>query len=389
MLSRPQIFPIFLVLYEVVVYLSTDMYLPAMPSLRDFFSLDTQAVQASLSIWFLGSGSCQWLTGPISDYAGRKPIMLISILIFIITCVICAFTKNYHMFLAARFVQGAMIGPIFVGGYAAIHEKFSEQVALKTIALMGVVTIAAPTLGPMLGAFVLHHAHWQAIFGLLAISAAMFGSMIALSMPETLSEKHPLTIKSVGNNYLLALKSFNFIGPIITNCCTFAAMIVWLTLGVFVTHNIGMNEHEYSLIQACAFGCYILGNRIIPIAIKRFSMQQIVQFGLIFGLSLGCAALFTFIITPSNPIAIIALSLITFGAGMCGPNLQKLAMNSSDQPLGLKMAIYATLISMSGAIFSFSASWVHANWISLISLMLGCLIIACIVHSTWIIKCQT
>lgn len=389
MLNKLKLFPIFLVLFEVSVYLSTDMYLPAMPNIGHFFNLDIQTTQASLGAWFLGSGSCPLLLGPISDHIGRKPIMIIAIIIFTLTCIICAKTTNYYLFLLARFAQGAMIGPIFVGGYAAIHEKFPEQSTVKIIAIMGLVTIAAPTIGPFFGSLVLHKYKWQTIFNILASSAIIFGTGIFLCMPETLKTKHPFIIKNIGKNYLKAFSSFRFIGPIMTNCCTFAAMIIWLTLGIFLTQKLSIDENSFCLIQACAFGSYILGNRIIPFAIKKFKMEHIVMFGLGFGLGLGCIFILLFKINPSNLIAISGLSLITFGAGMCGPNLQKLAMNSSDEPMGLKLAIYTTLISLSGALFSFSASWVSASWINLLTLMLCCLIIACIIHSTWIKRCQT
>lgn len=382
------IFPILLVIYEVIVYLSTDMYLPALPSIQQHFLLDTQATQATLTMWFLGSGSCQWLTGPLSDNLGRRPIMLGSMLCFALACLLCSYTENYHIFLLGRFIQGAMIGPIFVAGYAAIHERYPEKQAVKLLAIMGVITLAAPTVGPMAGAAVMHLSKWQDIFLILAGIATALGAGIALVMPETLKEPHSLHLITVAKNYTKALSSFKFVAPILTNCCTFAAMIIWLTMGAFITHAQGFSEHEYGLIQACAFGCFILGNRIIPLAINRMSMALIVLMGLSISTVAGGSVLVLFFMHPSNTMAIIALSTITFGTGMCGPNLQKMALQASDEPTGLKLAIFATLISFSGVIFSLSASWVPENWLNMLLMMLGCILIGIMLHTTWMLRCQ-
>ena len=388
MLKHLRIFPIALVLYEVLVYLSTDMYLPALPAVRSFFSLDTQAAQTTLTMWFLGAGCCQILTGPLSDNLGRRPIMLTSMLIFALACYVCSTTSNYHVFLAARFVQGAMIGPIFVAGYAAIHEQFSEQQSIKLLALMSIITLIAPILGPIIGASIMQIASWHELFSILTITSCISFIMLFLSMPETIQQKQPLAIVAVASSYYSAIKSYKFIGPILCNCLTFGAMIAWLTMGAFITHSLGFSEHEYSFTQAYAFGCYILGNRVIPIALKYKAPEQIIKYGLTFSIIAGGFSFIIYQYQNTNALAIFTLSLITFGLGMCGPNLQKLAVNNSKQATGLKMAIYSMMISIFGALSSFISGLIQENWQNLLIIMLGCSLLALVLHLSWMLACK-
>ena len=55
-----------------------------------------------------------------------------------------------------RYLEGASISTLIVGGYATIHEIFDRKEAIKTIAFMNSITVLAPSLGPLLGALKEH-----------------------------------------------------------------------------------------------------------------------------------------------------------------------------------------------------------------------------------------
>ena len=78
---------------------------------------------------------------------------------------------------------------------------------------------------------------------------------------------------------------------------------------------------------------------------------------------------------------LLGVALTTFGAGFCGPNLQRMAMEASKDPMGAKMAVYSTGISLTG--MSMSALVAHLNthiWNEILLLMLGLLIAAILLH---------
>lgn len=388
MLSRKQIFPLALVFYEVLVYLSTDMYLPALPKVSQEFAITSHETQNALSIWFLGAGCCQWFAGPLSDYYGRRPVLLTSILIYVLACICCATTHDYNLFLTARFVQGGMIGPIFVGGYAAIHEEFNSNEAIKILAVMSCVTIFAPTVGPMLGAIIIDNHKWQLLFQVLALCSGLTGIILLFCMPETLEHKVTIDLRSITKSYLKIIKSRLFNLPVLANCYTFSAMITWLTMSAFISSKQGFTAKEYGIMQLIVFGAYIIGNRSISLLIDRYPKQKIIKFGLYFAGIFGSMSFMAFNLNPNIKLGILTIACITLGAGMCGPNLQKLAMENSEQPMGIKLGVYSTLISITGALTSFIVSQINNTWNLLITAMLTCIIIAAVLNYTWGKLCQ-
>ena len=79
-------FPIFLVCYELSTYLSSDMYLPAVPNFVSDLKVSQTVGQFSITAWFIGASSMQLLVGPLSDQFGRRPILLTGGVVFIFSC---------------------------------------------------------------------------------------------------------------------------------------------------------------------------------------------------------------------------------------------------------------------------------------------------------------
>ncbi|MDD6542740.1 MAG: MFS transporter, partial [Prevotella sp.] len=84
----------------------TDVYLPAMPELADYYRTSAVAVGASLTAGMLGLASGQILIGPLSDKFGRKKLLLLSMTLFVIASLLCVFSPNIQLFNLFRFFQG-------------------------------------------------------------------------------------------------------------------------------------------------------------------------------------------------------------------------------------------------------------------------------------------
>ena len=144
------LFPFALVIFELVVYFSIDMYLPALPDVQQWFSTSEQYIQLTLSAWLVGSGTFQLLLGPISDRFGRRRILLGGCIVFIATSIGCALTDSLSFFVGLRLIQGTVVCCVLVAGYACINELLSSTQAIKTLARMNSVTVLAPAIGPIL-----------------------------------------------------------------------------------------------------------------------------------------------------------------------------------------------------------------------------------------------
>lgn len=85
--------------------LSTDLYLASLPHLATDFGVTPAAVQKTLSLFVIGFGVAQLISGPLSDRFGRRPVLLGGMAIYIAASLACALAPTLELLIAARFVQ--------------------------------------------------------------------------------------------------------------------------------------------------------------------------------------------------------------------------------------------------------------------------------------------
>ncbi len=177
-------FPLALVLFEFSVYICNDLVQPAMLAITKDFGVSSTWAPSSMSFFLLGGACVAALLGPLSDRLGRRRVLLGGVAFFVITCLAILLTPNIESFLAVRFLQGFGLSVIAAVGYAAIQESFEERDAIKVMALMANVSLLAPLLGPVLGAFMIEHVSWH--WGFIGIAILSFLSWFGLNakMPK-------------------------------------------------------------------------------------------------------------------------------------------------------------------------------------------------------------
>lgn len=152
----------------------TDMYLPALPQLQTFYTTDASTVQLSLSASMLGLALGQIFIGPVSDKYGRKPLVIISLLIFILSTLACLWAPSIHVFVALRFIQGiGGAGGIVLSRSVATDRYWGEKLA-KMMAIIGAINGIAPVVAPVAGGMMTDSIGWRGIFtALLAIGVLL------------------------------------------------------------------------------------------------------------------------------------------------------------------------------------------------------------------------
>ena len=90
--------------YRPDVYRS--FYLPALPEMSEQLAATTTITQLTLTASLIGLGVGQLLFGPLSDKIGRKRPLILSLLLFIVSSILCATTNNIYWLVVWRFIQG-------------------------------------------------------------------------------------------------------------------------------------------------------------------------------------------------------------------------------------------------------------------------------------------
>lgn len=147
--------------------LVTDMYLPALPAMTECFHTSMPMVQLGLTFSMIGLAAGQLLFGPLSDKYGRRPLLLVSMAVFILSTIGCIFSPTIHWFVALRLLQGIGASGGIVISRSVAADKFSGRELAKAMAIIGAINGIAPVAAPVAGGFFTDIIGWQGIFIIL------------------------------------------------------------------------------------------------------------------------------------------------------------------------------------------------------------------------------
>lgn len=349
------IFPILLALYEVVTYLSNDAYLPGLPQIARDLHTTLHLAQLTVTVIFMGSASMQMFLGPIADRVGRRPVLLLGGLVFIFSTLGCSLTNNIYHLLAFRFIQGATVTSLVIAGYSTIHDLYEQKQAIHILAIMGSITLVAPAFGPLIGSMIMYFSSWRWVFGLLAIAGIFVITGLFFKMPETVKRNTEKTsLKRIMAQYKNILTNKSFILFSLLPLFLFSALIAWIVSGPFLLIDaFHFQPHTFGIAQVFVFGGLIVGLRMVKNMMEKFPLKKIILIGATTSLIGGIYGLITSILFPHFVWnIIIAMMIISVGAGIVFPIANRLAVESSTEPMGSRMAVSSFLTSIFGMIGS-------------------------------------
>ncbi len=370
--KSPLLFPLTLVVYEIICYLSNDMYLPALPDMMRYFHMTTNETQLTLTWWFLGLATAPLFLGVLSDQHGRRPVLLWGGAAYCFFTFLCVFPIPTWLFMVARFMQGAMVASMFVAGYAVIHESFDHKESVKMLALLASISVLAPAVGPLLGGLVLLVAQWQIIFILIGVSAATALMALYVIMPETLppEKRTAFDWQSTKQNYLAVLKNGRFMSLMMILGCNLSAFLVWVAASsLLMIDTFHLSPVGYGLVQCTVFIANIFGNTMVKKWIDILPLSLIIYTGLILAV-FGSVLALVIGLTEANAwlMFVICMAVFSFGSGMIYAPLNRSIIEMSDAPMGVRMSVFTALLMISfssGSVFAglfFDGSIFSIGW---------------------------
>ncbi|MEM7721650.1 MAG: multidrug effflux MFS transporter [Pseudomonadota bacterium] len=155
--------------------MSLNMFLPSLANIADDLQTDYSTISWAVSGYLAVTAIIQLILGPLSDLVGRRPVLLIALLVFAIASVGCTFAPNVEVFLFCRMLQGGIIGG-YALSLAIVRDTRTEREAVSLIGYIGMAMAIAPMIGPMLGGVLDTLFGWRSVFGVYAVAG--FGLLL-------------------------------------------------------------------------------------------------------------------------------------------------------------------------------------------------------------------
>lgn len=149
---------------DLLTGMEFDLFVPSFPQLQSHFSLSPFWVEALLSVNFVGYCLSLFFVGGLADRYGRKPIIILGLMIFVLGSVLCLYPHSYHFLVLGRFLQGVGIAAPAILSFLIIADSYplKEQQFLMAI-LNGSINIAV-AISPVIGSYLTLYFHWQGNF---------------------------------------------------------------------------------------------------------------------------------------------------------------------------------------------------------------------------------
>ncbi|SUI27809.1 bicyclomycin resistance protein [Salmonella enterica subsp. enterica serovar Derby] len=223
-------------LLAMLMPLSIDMYLPALPVISAQFGVPAGSAQMTLSTYILGFALGQLIYGPMADSLGRKPVILGGTLVFAAAAVACALAQTIDQLIVMRFFHGLAAAAASVVINALMRDIYPKEEFSRMMSFVMLVTTIAPLMAPIVGGWVLVWLSWHYIFWILAIAAILASVMIFALIKETLpvERRQPFHIRTTIGNFAALFRHKRVLSYMLASGFSFAGMFSFLSAGPFV-----------------------------------------------------------------------------------------------------------------------------------------------------------
>lgn len=352
---RPKSYGLFVVFIAIIGAFSSlvnDMYLPTIPAMMREFHTTPSMTQMGLSMAMLGMGIGSVLWGSLSDHFGRKPILIISLLIFALSTGVALLSPDITFFVAVRLVQGFGAGGAMVLSTSIPADVFAGRQLGKLMGIVGAINGIAPAAGPLLGGFLADRVGWRGIFVvLLAIGIGM--TIWTTRTNETLPPARRIAARRLSDYvkaYRTMLLNGRFMIYVIIKALGIALLYAYISSGPFIIQD---HYHFSALTFGIIFGANALAIAAGAMLAPRFRiMKQAMVVGTagMFLLSLGMAAVMWYEL-PFWAYELVAVPLVLC-LGMIFSSANTLAMDVGRADAGTSSAILGVVKYILAAIVS-------------------------------------
>jgi len=319
-----------------------NVFLPSLPNMAAYFDADYRLMQLSISVYLAFSAVLQLVIGPLSDRFGRRNIVLVSLVVFLLASLGTLLAPNATIFLIFRMLQASVATGMALGR-AIVRDMVDEDRAASMIAYVTLGMSIVPMLGPIIGGALDEVWGWQASFLLLAVLGALVLWLVWADLGETM-ERRPSSFRAQIADYPELLTSPRFWGYVLTTAFSSGVFFAYLGGAPFVGSEIyGLTPSELGLFFGVTGVGYGIGNYLSGRYSTRFGVVRMIVYGNI-GMSIGIVVQIFAVATGWGGAAgfFVPFLIVGVGNGLVLPN-------SNAGMLSVRPALAGTAAGLGGA----------------------------------------
>jgi DHA1 family bicyclomycin/chloramphenicol resistance-like MFS transporter len=302
--------------------LAMTLCLPSMQEWGAIFDTRQADVQLTFSGYVVAYGALQLVYGPLSDRHGRKPILMLGLVVAGLASVMAALATDIATLTTARLLQGAGSAASMVVSRSMVQDLFTGPQRTRVMAYIGMALGMCPPLATLIGGQIHVRWGWQTNFVLLAVLAVLLLVAAWLGLPRVAK---PATadghwLRAMLSAYARLLREPRFLLYVAILAATTATFYAFLAGAPIVLKGYGIGPDGIGWFIMAVPVSYILGNFMTSRLIAQAGESRVMAWGqaltlggLLVMLALGLGGVQTALAVA------LPLLLLGFGHGLLNP----------------------------------------------------------------------
>ena len=351
-----------LVLASSTSIMSTDMYSPSLPDLTTWFETTPTRVKLTISLNILAFGLAQLFHGPLSDRLGRRPVILVSLLLVAVFSLACAFAETIDQLIVARVLLGTVAAAEAVVGLAILKDLYTEKQQGKALALLGMVIAITPAAAPILGGYLHVRYGWQSNFYVISAMALLSFVIIWRLLPEsTIPDPKALNFRRVVSGYSRLIVNRDFMVHTSMLGVAMGLVFVFVTAAPFVLIDmLGVAVDRFGFYQAGIVLAFFLGSVLASRLADHWDALRLFGFGVSLVIVGAVALIGVIMLDVLSPMRmIVCYMIITFGMGPLFAVAPSRALRSVEGQAGTASALLSGIEQTMAGVAALLVSVLH------------------------------
>jgi DHA1 family bicyclomycin/chloramphenicol resistance-like MFS transporter len=347
--------------------LSTDLYLPALPTMSAQLNCSVALVNLSLVVFFIFLSISSIFWGPLSDKYGRKPIMLTGVGLYVVSSIFCVMSQNVFQLIAARIFQAIGAGAALAVNLAIIKDVFPGRKRERTLALVSVLNGMIPVIAPLLGAQIIKLTSWRGAFVTFACTGTLVG-IFALFLKETSADRSNLSILKTTSRILVVLKNRQLSRLVLAFSMVSIPILGFISVSsfIFIKH-FNVSEEAFGLYFGSIAMMFVIGGPAY-LFLRRFfrpiPMITVCYFGSL------ASGLLLLTIGQLNPVLFaVSIACAYFSVAVSRPPASSLLLEQQDTDIGSTSSLIQATFLLTGSIGMLFVSYDWGNRVMVLGIM--------------------
>ncbi len=332
--------------------LTLNMFLPSLAHMSEDFGVDYGLMNVAVAGYLFVSAVLQLIVGPLSDRYGRRPVLLIAMVIFVAASIGCVLAESIWVFLSFRMIQAAVVaGPVLSS--ASIRDRYPPNEAASKLGYVAMAMALAPMLGPMLGGALDMLFGWRAGFVLYSLLGAGVLLLLWADMGETNTNRSS-TFAAQMREYPHLFRARRFWGYALCAAFSIGGFFSFITGAPLVAAAwFDLSPAMLGLGIGIITGGFMVGNFVTGRIAKRTQLTTMILFGRVVASVGPFCGLLLFIGNMGSVWVFFGSAIcVGFGNGLTNANASAGVMSVRPKLAGSAAGLSGALIVALGAVLT-------------------------------------